>query len=84
MSEAKAHDMTKSFEKLSVVFARCKHLSSHMMHQDCLNAIANELPEFMGGSADLAPSNMTLFLARRHVNAECSMKIVAVDVVLSS
>ena len=49
-----------------------------MMHQDCLNAIANELPEFMGGSADLAPSNMTLFLGRRHVNAECSMKIVAV------
>ena len=28
--------------------------------QDCLNAIANVLPEFMGGSADLAPSNMTL------------------------
>ena len=28
--------------------------------QDCLNAIAPVLPEFMGGSADLAPSNMTL------------------------
>eukprot|EP00913_Durusdinium_trenchii_P014303 g13419.t1 len=28
--------------------------------KDCLNAIANVLPEFMGGSADLAPSNMTL------------------------
>ena len=28
--------------------------------EDCLNAIAPVLPEFMGGSADLAPSNMTL------------------------
>jgi len=28
--------------------------------QECLNAIANVLPEFLGGSADLAPSNMTL------------------------
>ena len=33
--------------------------------QDCLNAIAPVLPEFMGGSADLAPSNMTLMTRGR-------------------
>merc|ERR1712061_774758 len=27
---------------------------------DCLNALAEKLPELIGGSADLAPSNMTL------------------------
>ena len=36
--------------------------SPQVLWQDCLNAIANVLPEFMGGSADLAPSNMTLWL----------------------
>eukprot|EP00913_Durusdinium_trenchii_P032326 g30267.t1 len=35
-------------------------LAARAASQDCLNAIANVLPEFMGGSADLAPSNMTL------------------------
>merc|ERR1719189_2352607 len=34
--------------------------ATRLHSQDCLNAIANVLPEFMGGSADLAPSNMTL------------------------
>ncbi|CAE7243433.1 tkt [Symbiodinium natans] len=34
--------------------------ATRLHSQDCLNAIAPVLPEFMGGSADLAPSNMTL------------------------
>merc|ERR1712039_907862 len=34
--------------------------ATRLHSQDCLNAIANVMPEFMGGSADLAPSNMTL------------------------
>eukprot|EP00438_Fugacium_kawagutii_P003112 Skav225183 [mRNA] locus=scaffold716:396:7232:- [translate_table: standard] len=37
-----------------------KGKATRLHSQDCLNAIANVLPEFMGGSADLAPSNMTL------------------------
>eukprot|EP00933_Yihiella_yeosuensis_P052112 TRINITY_DN50110_c0_g1_i1.p1 TRINITY_DN50110_c0_g1~~TRINITY_DN50110_c0_g1_i1.p1 ORF type:complete len:789 (+),score=211.97 TRINITY_DN50110_c0_g1_i1:59-2425(+) len=37
-----------------------KGKATRLHSQDCLNAIANTLPEFMGGSADLAPSNMTL------------------------
>uniref|UniRef100_A0A7S3T118 transketolase n=2 Tax=Strombidinopsis acuminata TaxID=141414 RepID=A0A7S3T118_9SPIT len=34
--------------------------ATRLHSQDCLNAIANTLPELIGGSADLAPSNMTL------------------------
>jgi len=34
--------------------------ATRLWSQDCLNALASTLPEFIGGSADLAPSNMTL------------------------
>jgi len=37
-----------------------KGKATRLHSQDCLNAIASTLPEFLGGSADLAPSNMTL------------------------
>jgi len=37
-----------------------KGKATRLHSQDCINAIASTLPEFMGGSADLAPSNMTL------------------------
>merc|ERR1712151_570684 len=34
--------------------------ATRLHSQDCLNALANVMPEYMGSSADLAPSNMTL------------------------
>jgi len=37
-----------------------KGKATRLHSQDCINAIASTLPEFVGGSADLAPSNMTL------------------------
>merc|ERR1711972_75287 len=37
-----------------------KGKATRLWSQDCLNAIANIMPELVGGSADLAPSNMTL------------------------
>jgi len=37
-----------------------KGKATRLWSQDCLNAIASTLPELVGGSADLAPSNMTL------------------------
>eukprot|EP00933_Yihiella_yeosuensis_P067608 TRINITY_DN7253_c1_g1_i2.p1 TRINITY_DN7253_c1_g1~~TRINITY_DN7253_c1_g1_i2.p1 ORF type:complete len:792 (-),score=188.33 TRINITY_DN7253_c1_g1_i2:354-2729(-) len=37
-----------------------KGKATRLHSQDCLNAIANVCGEFVGGSADLAPSNMTL------------------------
>jgi len=37
-----------------------KGKATRLHSQDCLNALANVMPELIGGSADLAPSNMTL------------------------
>merc|ERR1712203_186462 len=37
-----------------------KGKATRLWSQDCLNAIASTCPELVGGSADLAPSNMTL------------------------
>merc|ERR1712050_673208 len=37
-----------------------KGKATRIHSQDCLNVLAAELPELIGGSADLAPSNMTL------------------------
>jgi len=37
-----------------------KGKATRLWSQDCINTIANMMPEFVGGSADLAPSNMTL------------------------
>merc|ERR1712151_720737 len=37
-----------------------KGKATRLHSQDCLNALANVMPEYMGSSADLAPSNMTL------------------------
>merc|ERR1712113_209173 len=37
-----------------------KAIATRMCSHACINAIATALPEFIGGSADLAPSNMTL------------------------
>merc|ERR1712050_509457 len=34
--------------------------ATRLWSQDCINALANVCPELVGGSADLAPSNMTL------------------------
>lgn len=51
-----------------------KGLATRINSQKCINALASVLPGFMGGSADLAPSNMTLmectgdFLAGQYQN----------------
>merc|ERR1712048_291932 len=37
-----------------------KGKATRINSQECLNALAPILPELIGGSADLAPSNMTL------------------------
>merc|ERR1719247_242424 len=34
--------------------------ATRLWSQDCINALAEIMPEFIGGSADLSPSNMTL------------------------
>jgi transketolase len=47
-------------EKLPQVSAADKALASRQHSQACLNAISDVLPELMGGSADLGPSNLTV------------------------
>jgi transketolase len=47
-------------EALPTATPEIKGKATRLHSQDCLNALANVLPELIGGSADLAPSNMTL------------------------
>mmetsp|Transcript_65688 Transcript_65688/g.170610 ORF Transcript_65688/g.170610 Transcript_65688/m.170610 type:complete len:779 (+) Transcript_65688:100-2436(+) len=47
-------------EALPKAGAEDKGKATRLHSQDCLNALANVMPELVGGSADLAPSNMTL------------------------
>lgn len=47
-------------DKLPKLTPADKSKATRLWSQDCLNAIAEVCPELVGGSADLAPSNMTL------------------------
>merc|ERR1719242_437217 len=48
------------FKAHAAAGAKTQETWKALWSQDCLNAIANIMPELVGGSADLAPSNMTL------------------------
>merc|ERR1711998_264061 len=50
---------------LPVVQEQDKALASRQHSQSCLNAMCSVLPELIGGSADLAPSNLTLMKAAK-------------------
>lgn len=51
-----------TFDKFpSFEVGKDKDLATRQMSQKCLNAICPDLPELMGGSADLTPSNLTHF-----------------------
>lgn len=43
----------------SFVFGKDKDLATRQYSEVCLNTLARNLPELMGGSADLTPSNLT-------------------------
>ena len=44
-------------------------IASRKASQNCLNTFGPKLPEFMGGSADLAPSNLTVWSGSKVVEA---------------
>ena len=49
-----------ALEKLpKFVYGKDKELATRQYSQQCLNVLADNLPEIMGGSADLTPSNLT-------------------------
>jgi transketolase len=47
-------------DALPVTTMETKEKATRLWSEDCINALAAIMPEFIGGSADLSPSNMTL------------------------
>ncbi len=50
--------------------AQAEKIASRKASQNCLEAYAPHLPELLGGSADLAGSNLTLWSGSKGINAE--------------
>jgi len=48
-----------------------KALASRQHSQVCLNALAESVPELIGGSADLGPSNLTVMKTAKDFSADC-------------
>lgn len=68
-------DLPKDFaEKASAYVAQCQEdantVASRKASQNTLNAFGPILPEFIGGSADLAPSNLTMWSGSEAVTAD--------------
>lgn len=59
--ELPAHFLEKADTFISSVDAKAEKIASRKASQNALNAYGPLLPEFMGGSADLAGSNLTLW-----------------------
>ena len=70
-----AGDLPEDFEeKAQAYIAQCQEegntVASRKASQNTLNAFGPLLPEFMGGSADLAPSNLTMWSGSKAVTAD--------------
>jgi len=70
-----AGDLPAGFaEQAAAYIARCQEegasIASRKASQNCLNAYGPLLPELLGGSADLAGSNLTLWSGSRGVTAD--------------
>jgi transketolase len=55
---------------LDAVNAKAEKVATRKASQNCLNGYGPLLPEFLGGSADLACSNLTLWSGSKGINAE--------------
>ena len=49
----------KAAEALAAILAKGETIATRKASQNAIQALAPNLPEFLGGSADLAPSNLT-------------------------
>ncbi|MFH0257396.1 transketolase [Vibrio rumoiensis] len=70
-----AGDLPKEWEeKASAIIADLQanpaNIASRKASQNALEAFGQMLPEFMGGSADLAPSNLTMWSGSKSLTAE--------------
>ena len=57
----------KSAEALQAVIAKAETIATRKSSQNAIQALAPLVPEFLGGSADLAPSNLTMWKGCREV-----------------
>ncbi|MEE2730183.1 MAG: transketolase [Pseudomonadota bacterium] len=64
--DAKATDYIQQIQKAG------EKIATRKASQHCLNAFGHMLPELLGGSADLAGSNLTLFKDAKGVSAEAA------------
>ncbi|WP_322002245.1 transketolase [Marinobacter alexandrii] len=75
LERRQAGELPQNWKALSRdLLQRCQQqsrtLASRKSSQQVLEAIGSELPELLGGSADLAPSNLTQWSGSRAISAE--------------
>jgi transketolase len=68
--ELPAYFLEKADTFISSVDAKAEKIASRKASQNALNAYGPLLPEFMGGSADLAGSNLTLWSGCKGINKQ--------------
>ena len=61
---------TKSAEALQAVVDKAEVIATRKSSQNAIQALAPLVPEFVGGSADLAPSNLTQWKGCRDLRAD--------------
>ena len=60
----------KSAEALQAIVDKAEVIATRKSSQNAIQALAPLMPEFVGGSADLAPSNLTMWKGCREVRPE--------------
>ena len=60
----------KSAEALQAIVEKAESIATRKSSQNAIQALATVMPEFIGGSADLAPSNLTQWKGYREVRPE--------------
>ncbi|SDG65512.1 transketolase [Propionivibrio dicarboxylicus] len=61
---------TKATEALQAVAEKGEVIATRKSSQNAIQALAALMPEFVGGSADLAPSNLTMWKGCREIKPE--------------
>ncbi len=68
--ELSADYTAKSVEALKAVIDKAEVIATRKSSQNAIQALAPLVPEFLGGSADLAPSNLTQWKGCRDLRAD--------------
>jgi len=60
----------KSTEYIEQLQAKSGNIATRKASQNCIEEFAKTLPELLGGSADLAPSNLTMWSGTKAISAD--------------